>query len=136
MPNQNNSIRSDKVILCRFGCGTRIAFNDKVLSKNGKKIPLNLSDNLPHDCPLRDQADWKPELKGEDSIPTNDINVSKQAITVSGSPLMQYPHPDKLAENIERFSEQFEMLLINTDYIKKQLDEIARILMDLTGKSS
>jgi hypothetical protein len=121
--------------MCRFGCGTRIAFNDKILSKNGKKIPLNFSDNLPHDCPLRNQADWKSNLQGGDSISTNDINVSKEAITVSDSPLMHYPHADKLAENIEQSNKQYEMLLIDTNYIKKQLDEIARILVDLTGKS-
>jgi hypothetical protein len=36
--------------ICKFGCGTSIKFDDRKVSRIGKKIPLNL-DGSPHDCP-------------------------------------------------------------------------------------
>jgi hypothetical protein len=36
---------------CRWGCGTYVMFSDTVLSKNGKKIPIQ-ENGLNHDCHL------------------------------------------------------------------------------------
>lgn len=45
---------------CNSGCGTEIHFDDDVISKNGKKIPLE-GDNRPHNCP---KSKWyKPKFK-------------------------------------------------------------------------
>ena len=35
---------------CRYECGQPITFQDNVISKNGRKIPLQ-ENGLPHDCP-------------------------------------------------------------------------------------
>ena len=41
-----------KNIVCKYGCQTPIKFDINRVSKNGKKIPLNL-DSTPHDCENR-----------------------------------------------------------------------------------
>lgn len=36
---------------CNRDCGTDIYFDDDKLSKTGKKIPLDVDTDEPHDCP-------------------------------------------------------------------------------------
>jgi hypothetical protein len=47
-------------LLCRL-CGEPIKFDDKRVSeRTGKKIPLDIETNEPHDCPIRrDQHAYK-----------------------------------------------------------------------------
>jgi hypothetical protein len=52
MSSNNNNKRIKNVILCMFGCGTPLKFDVNRVSRNGKKIPLNL-DGTPHDCAYR-----------------------------------------------------------------------------------
>lgn len=50
--------------ICKFGCGTSIKFDDRRVSRIGKKIPLNLYGS-PHDCPKR------PSLSNKGTITCN-----------------------------------------------------------------
>ena len=46
---------SSETILCRQ-CGQPITFDDKHISqRTGKKIPLDVETNEPHDCPAHRQ---------------------------------------------------------------------------------
>ena len=48
-------------LACRQ-CGQSIKFDDKHVSlKTGKKIPLDVESNEPHDCPMRNQQQ-QPQL--------------------------------------------------------------------------
>ena len=85
MFNPYNISYFDKISMCRRGCGTRIVFNDKMLSKNSKKVPLNFLDNLPHECPLRNQEEWKPNLQRFSLAPLKAVNSSKDATSVQDS---------------------------------------------------
>ena len=43
-------------LLCRL-CGGRIKFDDNHISeRTGKRIPLDIQTNEPHDCPARNSA--------------------------------------------------------------------------------
>jgi hypothetical protein len=45
-------------LLCRL-CGERIKFDDKHISeRTGKRIPLDLDTEEPHDCPARKAAEF------------------------------------------------------------------------------
>ncbi len=134
MLNPYNISNSDKIIMCRRGCGTRIVFNDKMLSKNSKKIPLNFSDNLPHECPLRNQDEWKPNLQRFSSAHSKAVNP-KDATSVRDSEIKHYTQLDLLVKKVENSNKQYEMLLIEYNYIKKQLQEFTQILRGSIGKS-
>lgn len=43
---------NEKFNYCKYGCQTRIKFDDNRVSASGRKIPLNL-DGRPHDCTNR-----------------------------------------------------------------------------------
>jgi hypothetical protein len=50
--NSDYNKRVKKDILCKYGCGDPIKFDVNRVSRNGKKIPLNL-DGTAHDCSKR-----------------------------------------------------------------------------------
>jgi hypothetical protein len=53
-------------ITCRL-CQQPIKFDDKHISqRTGKKIPLDIATNEPHDCPVRrDQLQQQPQQQGQ-----------------------------------------------------------------------
>ena len=77
-------------ISCRQ-CGQPITFDNKHISqRTGKKIPLDIETNEPHDCPVRrdqpQQQQQQPQQIQQQTIP---INVTKAA--ARKSILMQIP---------------------------------------------
>jgi hypothetical protein len=49
-------------LLCRL-CGERIKFDDKHISeRTGKRIPLDVDTEEPHDCPTRREQQQQGEL--------------------------------------------------------------------------
>jgi hypothetical protein len=50
-------------LLCRI-CGERIKFDDKHISqRTGKRIPLDVDTEEPHDCPARREQQQQPEQR-------------------------------------------------------------------------
>ena len=50
-------------LLCRL-CGERIKFDDKHISeRTGKRIPLDVDTEEPHDCPARKNQQLQGELQ-------------------------------------------------------------------------
>jgi hypothetical protein len=48
-------------LLCRL-CGERIKFDDKHISeRTGKRIPLDVDTEEPHDCPVRRDQPQQPQ---------------------------------------------------------------------------
>jgi hypothetical protein len=60
-------------LACRL-CGSRIKFHDKHVSqRTGKKIPLDIETNEPHDCPVR-----KDQQQSEQSQQQQQQNTQKR----------------------------------------------------------
>lgn len=127
--DNHNSIK--RIIYCRAGCGSRIYFDDKMLSKNGISIPLEDPQGIPHECPLRNLNEWKPNLIDFGSKSSNIQSSNKETKQI---PLNAYtPNPAlvRLSEIIEYPNKQNKTILTEDNHFKNQLEKIAQGIEEL-----
>ena len=127
--NDNNPIKN---IFCIHGCGTRLTFDDKIVSINGKKIPLNFSDREPHECPKRN--DYKKNYAERPS--SNHNNQKNQNIGRDSYDLASNRNSflNRISDFIEYNNKQQEQIVINQNQIKNQQKELMQFLMELVRK--
>lgn len=129
-------------IICRLGCGTRIKFDDKRLSINGKMIPLNFSDNLPHNCPLRNQDDQNfrqnsnsnSNSKPQNSVTSNKDNDNDNVGLSAPTIVDRKAFLEHFSEMIEHHNNQMEQMVINLNQVKNRQNEILQTLMEIARK--
>lgn len=119
-------------IYCRFGCGTRITFDDRFVSTNGKKIPLDYSDHKPHECPKRNYYK-KPDVQRSDLQYNNQENQDKDKDNF-GPTGSRISFLNRMSEMIEYDNKQQEQILINQNQIKNQQKELMQLLLELAKK--
>jgi hypothetical protein len=135
MSIENNSDSPRDIIFCRYGCGTRIAFDDEIVSFNNKKIPLNFLNHKPHKCPKRINSYKKTHV--QTSQPHHDIQINQNKdyhnfdLSDSRSSFLKH-----ISEMIEHDNRQQEQILINQNQIKNQQKELLQLLLELVKKWS
>jgi hypothetical protein len=130
-----NRIANTRHVYCRNGCGTKIYFNEKLLSKNGKIIPLEDPQGIPHECPLRNQNLWMPNPQDKDPTLVNLQNIDRNTIENRS-----YYNCDSdiapLLEIIDHINKQNKIIFTEFSYVKNQLEIVVRSMEELIANSS
>jgi hypothetical protein len=78
--------RRETIVLCKY-CDNPIYFDDNVVSKNGKKIPLQEWDQQPHSCPNNPYNQFKKPSKIDDDLV---ISAAKSYVEFMNKKLVSY----------------------------------------------
>lgn len=133
MSSQNNNNNPNKnAIYCRWGCGKRITFDERIVSKNGIKIPLDHDTRLPHECPIRNQGNLKLKTQSTDQNFKNTTHDSKDVWDKSSPLFDRQTILKRISEDIEYYNSQQEQILIQQNQLKNQQKEIMQLLKELT----
>jgi hypothetical protein len=131
--HQNTEFHPRKGTLCKFGCSTRITFDNNILSKNGKMIPLNLDGSF-HDCPARNQERSYTEKASSSASRFQFRNDKDREVSITETESKYFFN--QILENIQLSHTQLERILMEQDHVKKQLEDttqVLRILMEKVG---
>lgn len=75
---------------CKYECGQLVAFQDNVVSKNGRKIPLQ-ENGLPHNCPNSYFNKRRQELHNSDNESVKEFDKMGQSTLIDFQ--VRYPDP-------------------------------------------
>ncbi len=122
--SDHNNHDNTKVIKCRY-CEKRIAFDDRKVSKNGIKIPLDYDTRIPHPCPGRSQAKLEPKIQSLD-----------QGTNVLSTPSSREPILDEILKVEKQGLEEHNQIGIDIYHLTNEIEEIKQILTELIKKLS
>ena len=69
------------MVLCKYGCGKDLHFEDSVKSESGIPIPLE-EDGNPHNCPNRHRYDTVNKNEIKKMIEKMEKNLSKKLLDI------------------------------------------------------
>ena len=120
-----------RAICCRK-CGCRITFDDKIISINGKKIPLNFSDRKPHECPKLELYKKTAALSLQYDNQENQNKEKNNFESTDG----RKSFLNHISEMMEYDNKQQEQIIINQNQIENQQKELKQLLLELARKWS
>lgn len=136
MPKQNENDNSNRYVrYCRNGCGKKIYFDNKKLSKNGKPVPQEDPLGISHACPKRIYPYNKNLMRTSELEYDGQNNQSKERENFE-SPERRNSFLKHISEMIEYDNKQQEQILINQNQIKNQQKELLQLLLELVKRWS